>query len=187
MYQLFIRLAISATIAIVSVPISTHLSFAAEPTLSEILSGKTIPNTVKLKELTTEWRTLATNGQFELGSSIQSLFTSFTGMSLYGSYYTKGQTISLAGESYIVAYSLQEKPEKITGETPLGLSLLNMKTIGSLTNIHSFNLATETVLLEKQLQGAAMFNPPKSTQPEVKPEEATPVPVKPKPKRKRSK
>jgi hypothetical protein len=185
MYKIFIRLAISATIATVTIPMVIHLSFAAEPTLSEILSGKTIPNIVKLKELTPDWRTLATNGQFELGSSIQSLFTSFTGMSLYGSYYTKGQTISLAGESYIVAYSLQEKPEKITGETPLGLSLLNMKMIGSLTNIRSFNLVTETALLEKQLQGAAMLNPPKSTQPEVKPDEATPVPAKPKPKKKR--
>jgi hypothetical protein len=185
MYKILIRLAISATIATIAIPIATHLSIAAEPTLSEILSGKTIPNTVKLKDLTPEWRSLATNGQFELGSSIQSLFTSFTGMSLFGNYYTKGQTISLAGESYIVAYSLQEKPEKITGEIPLGLSLLNMKTIGSLTNIHSFNLATETAVLEKQLQGAAMFNPPKSTQPEVKPEEVTPVPSKPKPKKKR--
>jgi hypothetical protein len=185
MYKIFLRLAISATIATMALPIATHVSFAAEPTLSEILSGKTIPNTVKLQELTPDWRILATNGQFELGSSIQSLFTSFTGMSLFGSYYTKGQTISLAGESYIVAYSLQEKPEKITGETPLGLSLLNMKTIGSLTNIHSFNLATETAVLEKQLQGAGMFNPPKSTQPEVKPEEPTPPPAKPKPKKKR--
>jgi hypothetical protein len=184
MYKILIRLAISATISTMAIPIATQSSFAAEQTLSEILSGKTIPNTVKLKDLTPEWRTLATNGQFELGSSIQSLFTSFTGMSLYGSYYTKGQTVSLAGESYIVAYSLQEKPEKITGETPLGLSLLNMKTIGSLTNIHSFNLATETALLEKQLQGAGMFNPPKSTSPEVKPDPA-PVPVKPTPKKKR--
>jgi hypothetical protein len=187
MYQIFIRLAISATIATVAIPIATNLSFAAEPTLSEILSGKTIPTTVKLKELTPEWRTLATNGQFELGSSIQSLFTSFTGMSLYGSYYTKGQTISLAGESYIVAYSLQDKPEKITGEIPLGLSLLNMKTIGSLTNIRSFNLVTETALLEKQLQNAAMLNPPKPKQPEVKPDAETPVPAKPKPKRTRRK
>jgi hypothetical protein len=185
MYNFLLRLAISATIAIVAIPIPTHLSFAAEPTLSEILSGKTIPNTVKLKELTPDWRIIVTNGQFELGSSIQSLFTSFTGMSLFGSYYTRGQTLSLAGESYIVAYSLQEKPEKITGETPLGLSLLNMKTIGSLTNIHSFNLATETAVLEKQLQSAAMFNPPKSTQPEVKPEAETPVPAKPKLKKKR--
>lgn len=184
MYKIFIKLAISATIATISIPISTHVSFAAEPTLNEILAGKTIPNTVKLKELTPEWRSISTNGQFELGSSIQSLFTSFTGMSLFGNYYTKGQTISLAGESYIVAYSLQDKPEKITGETPLGLSLLNLKTIGSLTNIHSFNLEKETTFLELQLLGPT-FNPPKSTQPEVKPEEPTSVPAKPKPKRKR--
>jgi hypothetical protein len=186
MHKILIRLAISATIATMAIPISIYTSSAAEPTLSEILAGKTVPNTVKLRELTPEWRTLSTNGQFELGSSIQSLFTSFTGMSLYGSYYTKGQTISLAGESYIVAYSLQDKPEKITGEIPLGLSLLNMKTIGSLTNIHSFNLVTETALLEKQLQGLSMFNSPKSTQPEVNPADSTPAPTKPKPKRRRS-
>jgi hypothetical protein len=65
MYKIFIRLAISATISTVAIPISTHIIFAAEPTLSEVLSGKTIPNTVKLKDLTPEWRTLATNGQSE--------------------------------------------------------------------------------------------------------------------------
>jgi hypothetical protein len=184
MYQIFIRLAISVTIATVAIPIATHPSIAAEPTLSEILAGKTIPNTVKLKELTPEWRSISTNGQFELGSSIQSLFTSFTGMSLFGSYYTKGQTISLAGESYIVAYSLQEKPERITGETLLGLSLLNLKTIGSLTNIHSFNLEKETIFLELQLLGPT-FNPPKSTQPEVKPGSTNSIPAKPTPKKKR--
>jgi hypothetical protein len=183
MYKIFIRLAISATIATVAIPISTHVTIAAEPTLNEILAGKTIPNTVKLKELTPDWRSISTNGQFELGSSIQSLFTSFTGMSLFGNYYTKGQTVSLAGESYIVAYSLQDKPERINGETSLGLSLLNLKTIGSLTNIHSFNIEKETTFLELQLLGPT-YNLPKSTQPEVKPAEATPV-VKPKPKKKR--
>jgi hypothetical protein len=85
----------------------------------------------------------------------------------------------------MVAYSLQEQPEKITGETTLGLSLLNIKTIGSLNNIRSFNLATETALLEKQSQSTrAIFSPPKMTQnetpTEVKPAAVTPPKTQPK-------
>lgn len=135
--------------------------------------GKTVPTTIKIRDLTPEWRALATSGQFELGNTIQTIFSSFMGGAFNNSYYTKGQTISLAGETYMVAYSLQEQPEKISVETTLGLSLLNMKTIGSLNNIRSFNLATETALLEKQIQGArTMFSPPKSIPTEVKPAES---------------
>jgi hypothetical protein len=190
MHNILIRLAIAATISTAAIPSITRSSFAADPTLSEILSGKTVPNTVKIRDLTPDWRALATSGQFEFGNTIQMMVSSFTGGAFSPSYYTKGQTISLAGETYMVAYSLQEQPEKITGETTLRLSLLNVKTIGSLNNIRSFNLATETALLEKQSQSTrTIFSPPKMTPneapTEVKPAEITPP--KPKSKRRRSK
>lgn len=181
MHKTLIRLAITAMISTAAIPATIHSSLAADPTLSEILTGKTVPNTVKIRDLNPEWRALATSGQFEFGNTIQMMVSSFTGGAFSPSYYTKGQTIAVAGETYMVAYSLQEQPEKITGETTLGLSLLNIKTIGSLNNIRSFNLVTETALLEKQSQSTrAIFSPPKPTQTEVKPAAVTPPQPKPK-------
>jgi hypothetical protein len=183
--QISIGLAIAATLSIS--PATHYSSFAAETSLNEILTGKTVPNSIKLRDLTPEWRGLSTSGQFEIGNTFQTIFGAFFGGTFNASYYTKGQTISMAGETYMVAYSLQEQPEKIVPETPLGLSLLNLKTIGSLTNIRSFNLSTETALLEKQLQGTrAMFSPTKPIQPEVKTPEVVPAPVR-KPTRRRRK
>jgi hypothetical protein len=160
---------IGLTIAVATIVTTIDLSLAAEPNLNEILAGKTVPNTIELKDFTPQWRGLSTSGQFEIGNNFQTMFASFFGGSLNASYYTKGQTISLAGETYLVAYSLQEQPDKISTNTKLTLSLLNLKTIGSLTNIRSFNLATETVMLEKQLQGVrTMLTPPRSVQPSEK-------------------
>jgi hypothetical protein len=168
--QILTGLAIAATMITTATIAEINPSIAAEVSLNEILAGKTVPNSIKLKDLTPEWRGLSTSGQFELGNTFQSIFASFYGGAFNASYYTKGQTISLAGETYMVAYSLQEQPEKIGADTNLGLSLLNLKTIGSLTNIRSFNVSTETALLEKQLQGTrAMFPAPKPVQPEVEP------------------
>jgi hypothetical protein len=181
MLNILLRLAISAAIATVALPISIRPSCAAEPTLNEILTGKTVPNTIKLKDLTPEWRALATTGQLDFGNTFQAMMTAFGAGALNSSYYTKGQTIALAGETYMVAYSLLDRPDKITGETTLGLSLLNLKTIGSLTNIRTFNVMTETALLEKQLQGMGAFTSPKSPPTEVKQEEVTPAPTKPQP------
>ncbi len=174
MRQILIGLAIAAaTITTTIAP-----SFAAETSLNEILAGKTVANTIKLKDLTPEWRGLSTSGQFEIGNTFQMIFSSFFGGAFNASYYTKGQTIAMAGETYMVAYSLQAQPEKISADTMLGLSLLNMKTIGSLTNIRSFNLPIETALLEKQLQGSrAMFSPTKPVQPDVKTPEILPAPA----------
>jgi hypothetical protein len=177
MRKILIGLAIAATIATTATTIEPI--FAAEPSLNEILTGKTVPNAIKLKDLTPEWRGLSTSGQFEIGNTFQTIFGAFFGGAFNASYYTKGQTISMAGETYMVAYSLQEQPEKIAPDTTLGLSLLNMKTIGSLTNIRSFNLSTETALLEKQLQGTRSMFTPKST-PEIKPPvNSTPPAAKP--------
>ena len=181
MHKTLIGLASAAMISTAAIPATIHSSLAADPTLSEILTGKTVPNTVKIRDLNPEWRALSTSGQFEFGNTIQMMVSSFTGGAFSPSYYTKGQTIAVAGETYMVAYSLQEQPEKITGETTLGLSLLNIKTIGSLNNIRSFNLVTETALLEKQSQSTrAIFSPPKPTQTEVKPAAVTPPQPKPK-------
>ena len=134
---------------------STRL--AAEPSLANVLSGNTIPTSIKLKELTPEWRVMSTNGQFEIGN-FQAFVGLFGGGSFATNYYTKGQTVSIGSETYIVAYSLLSLADKVSPEMPLNLSLLNLKTIGSMSNIRGFETIAETKVLEKQLATLQVAN-----------------------------
>jgi hypothetical protein len=135
--------------------------------LSNIFSGNKIPTSIKLKELNPEWRGMSTNGPVEIGN-LQMLVNTSAGGSFSATYYTKGQTVTIGSETYIVAYSLLSMVEKVTPELPLNLSLLNLKTVGSLSNIRPFDVAKETKVLEKQLamiQLANIYDPTKSTEP----------------------
>jgi hypothetical protein len=130
---------------------------AAEPSFASILSGNSIPTSIKLKDLTLEWRAMSTNGQVEIGN-FQTLVSLFGGGSFANNYYTKGQTVTVGSETYIVAYSLLSLPEKISPESPLNLSLLNLKTIGSMSNIRNFETIAETKVLEAQLASLQIAN-----------------------------
>jgi hypothetical protein len=157
------------------------------PNLANILGGNSVPMSIKLKDLTPEWRAMSTNGQFEFGN-FQAFINVFGGGVLATNYYTKGQTVSIGSETYIVAYSLLSLAEKVSPEMPLNLSLLNLKTIGSMSNIRAFETVSETKVLEGQLaslQVANIFNPTKPTdspdkpveEPEVKPDRVQPKPT----------
>jgi hypothetical protein len=156
---------------------------AADPSLANILSGNSIPTTVRLKDLTPDWRAMSTNGQFEFGN-FQTVFNSFGGGLLATSYYTKGQTVTVGSETYVVAYSLLSLADKVSPDVPLNLSLLNLRTIGTMSNIRSFDVAKETKILEKQLstlQLSNVFDPTKimdsdKDKDKVVPEEPTVTP-----------
>jgi hypothetical protein len=164
-----------ATIPIAEPVVSiTPRLLAAEPSLASILSSNSIPTSIKLKDLTPEWRALSTNGQLEIGN-FQAVVSLFGGGSFANNYYTKGQTITVGSETYIVAYSLISLPEKVSPELPLSLSLLNLKTIGSLSNIRIFETVAETKVLELQLASLQVLNVFGGNKPaEAKPEEKTP-------------
>jgi hypothetical protein len=77
-----------------------------------------------------------------------------------------------------VAYSLLSLVEKVSPETLLNLSLLNLKTIGSMSNIRAFEAIAETKMLERQLatlQVANIFDPTKMDKPKDTPEAPTPA------------
>jgi hypothetical protein len=166
--------------------VHTTPRLAAEPSLTSILSGNNIPTVVKLKELTPEWRVMSTNGQLEIGN-LQAFVGLWGGGAFATNYYTKGQTVAIGAETYIVAYSLLSLADKVSPEMPLSLSLLNLKTIGSMSNIRAFEPIAETKLLEKQLAGLQttnMFTPPTGDEkPTVPPATDSPSvePIKPKP------
>ncbi len=155
--------AVWAAIPDIDPVVRTTPRLAAEPSLTSILSGNNIPTSIKLKELTPEWRVMSTNGQLEIGN-LQAFIGLWGGGAFATNYYTKGQTVVVGSETYIVAYSLLALADKVSPEMPLSLSLLNLKTIGSMSNIRAFEPIAETKLLEKQLAGLQttnMFNPPK--------------------------
>jgi hypothetical protein len=134
----------------------------------EIFGSKGIPTSVRLRELNSSWRAMGTNGPLELGN-FQMIVNSSAGGSFAATYYTKGETVTIGSETYIVAYSLFTLVDKVTPDLPLSLSLLNVKTIGSLSNIRPFDAVKETKVLEKQLAMIKLSNvwdPTKAAEPE---------------------
>lgn len=134
----------------------------------ELFGSNNIPTSVRLRDLNSSWRAMGTNGSLELGN-FQMLVNSSAGGSFAATYYTKGETITIGSETYIVAYSLFTLVDKVTPDLPLSLSLLNVKTIGSLSNIRPFDVFKETKVLEKQLAMIKLSNvwdPTKAAEPE---------------------
>jgi hypothetical protein len=169
----------AATIPEIEPIVAQDTRLAGEPSLANVLSGNSVPTSIELKKLTPEWRAMSTNGQFEFGN-FQAFVNIFGGGSFATNYYTKGQTVSIGSETYIVAYSLLSLVEKVSPETLLNLSLLNLKTIGSMSNIRAFEAIAETKVLERQLatlQVANIFDPTKIEKPKDKPEEPATKPT----------
>ncbi len=152
---------------------------ARDINLANIFSGTVVPTTIRLRELNSDWRGMGTNGPVEIGN-LQAVINTSAGGSFAATYYTRGQTLTVGSETYIVAYSLLTLLDKITPEAPLSLSLLNLRTVGSLSNIRIFDVAKETKILEKQLaiiKLANTFDPTANTPPEKPPVDTTPVPI----------
>jgi hypothetical protein len=148
----------------------------------ELISGQQAPLTKQLKDLDDSWRQIAISGQYEMADLMKSWTNLFAPGMYDNIYYTQGQTVKVNDENYIVAYRLASSgeplninswlegfmgsisgvtggdcaaitsPEKITPETTISLSLLNLKTIGSLNNVRPFDLETDLALLEKAEQ-----------------------------------
>jgi len=127
----------------------------AQPTdFASLLSGSSVPLVLKMKGLDGSWRRFTATGVQEAGG----LYASMYGVASVV-YYSKGQIVSAAGEIYLLAYSLQAKrpsyanmlmargvmpePETLTADSPVALSLLNIRTMGSLTDIRPFDRDAE--------------------------------------------
>ncbi|MEY2832784.1 MAG: hypothetical protein RLZZ574_2042, partial [Cyanobacteriota bacterium] len=145
----------------------------------ELISGKQAPLTKQFKDLDDSWRQIAISGQYEMADLMKSWTSLFGADIYNNIYYTQGKTVKVNDETYLVAYRLATSgeplninsllenfmgstagltggdcasigsPEKITPETTIALSLLNLKTIGSLNNVRSFDLKIDLAMLEK--------------------------------------
>jgi hypothetical protein len=189
-------LAAAALVLTLSAP-----AFAQGTDFQQLFSGKDFPQTLKLKELNSDWRRVnigiagASKGGLMdmLGPLIQAGMAAdsgkgkgkddpaaaMIGMSLFSSlfgggetkepiYYTKGQTVAVGSETFLLAYHFQ-KPEtnfmqlaadaeksgkdpdmtkladegKLNPESDLMISLVNVKSITTLNSIHPFDMAQE--------------------------------------------
>jgi hypothetical protein len=145
----------------------------------QLISGKQAPLTRQLKDLDDSWRQIAISGQYEMADLMKSWTNLFAAGIYNNIYYTQGKTVKVNDETYVVAYRLSTSgeslninsllenvmgsaaaltggdceaiasPGKITPETTVSLSLLNLKTIGSLNNVRPFDLETDLAMLEK--------------------------------------
>lgn len=130
--------------------------------LSQLLQGDREPLTHKLSDLDGAWRRLSLGGSVEGGNPASAYLSLFTGMGgASDAYYTQGRLVTVAGETYLVAYRRQTKPidfaalmrsggqndfpkpDPLTLDTVLSLSLLNLRTAGSLNDIRPFDIQME--------------------------------------------
>jgi len=141
--------------------IFTLPTFGQDATVDQLLTGKTYPLTLKLKDLDGGWRTFTAGGQSDTGKSLLDMFMqSEMHMTMPAEvYYTKGQLVTMNGVTFLVAYRRlplplpdpqaardnrdTAKPAPLTPDTPLNLCLMNLREVGNLINIHPFNMLQE--------------------------------------------
>ncbi|KGF71873.1 hypothetical protein DO97_14650 [Neosynechococcus sphagnicola sy1] len=136
------------------------LASAQAATLDELLSGRTVPLTLKLKDLSNDWRRMTISSQ-AMSSNFAEILSAVLPGTAAGVYYTHGQTVIVGSETYLVVYRIPlEKPDltallrtganappcsttPITAETTVVLSLLNLRTVSSFNEVQPFNLIQE--------------------------------------------
>ena len=123
--------------------------------LTPFLSGNQYPLSLTLKNLDESWRTFSLSGSSDASGQLQTYLALLTG-GAQTTYYTQGVTVSRGGEEYLVAYhqkgtfdyaallksgaSTPPPAPKPTPNTLLLLSLLNLRSVGSLNDIQPFSL-----------------------------------------------
>jgi len=128
---------------------------------ADLLDDKTAPLTLRLKNLDSDWRRFTLSGS---GGSpaVQGFALAMLGAMGGGGncYYTRGQTITRAGATFLVAYRLAGKPvdmslmmrrgpegmpppEKPTPESELLLCLLPVRNLEPMLDIRRFDLELE--------------------------------------------
>jgi hypothetical protein len=190
---------------------------------ADLFSGKGPASTIRLKALDPTWRRVTISGPAELkGGGLGQLAGGLFGAMFGGgapptsSYtppqYTDGATTTLGGETFLVVYRPNLKgvdmaalmqagpggklptPERLTAETPLLLTLVNVRSITTVSDFRPFNLQQELAesakaaeeemkMLEKLQQGpgaqaGAVFGGPApdvQVAPEPVPDRAAPA------------
>ncbi|HEX8236979.1 MAG TPA: hypothetical protein VF600_13560 [Abditibacteriaceae bacterium] len=139
--------------------------------IGTLFSGKQIPFSIQAKSLDRNWRRMSIGDM----DSMNRLMFGMRNMPS-APYYTRGQTVSTAGETYLIAYRLSTAMEgmalqrrmqmngtdpdaiaqpKLPPDATLTLSLVNLRQAGSLTDVQPFDPARD---IEKPQDRVAMMN-----------------------------
>lgn len=166
--------------------------------LGQLLAGKDFPLAVKLKDLNGDWRRVTIRGSGSVSGNVSVNVSgsarSTSQNNLVGSlgggqtYVTKGQTASAGGQIYLVAYHLpvagldlaallqalatKAPPASavLTPDTALPLSLLELRTAGSIDDVRPFDMNREIADSQKALKAlAALFKGEEKKPAEEKP------------------
>jgi hypothetical protein len=153
-----------------TLPAAAQGQRSVEP--AELFNGKGPAGTLALKSLDQNWRRVTINGPEELkGGGVGQLASGFLGAMLGGgapamsSYtpptYTQGATATFGSETFLVVYRPNLKsldfaalmqagpggklpaPERLTPDTSLTLTLINVRNITSMGDFRPFNLQQE--------------------------------------------
>ena len=137
---------------------------AQNSALKALLFSPTTTNALTLKDLNGDWRVMNVGGDNggAGGANFMTLWMSMLGGAANPSgCYTKGDTVNVGGETFVITYRAAVKPvnfmalmggnnaqkltpqEPYTPDTKLTLSLLNLKTLASFGDIHPFDLQAE--------------------------------------------
>ncbi len=139
--------------------------------LTTLLSGKSYPLVMKLKDLSGDWRRVtlyastSANGNLTVNvtgsGSVSSNQNNLGTLGASRVYVTQGQTASFGGQVYLIAYHLPSsgldlnmllqavaakqppQPAVFTPETVLPLALLDLRTVGSIDDVRAFDLKVE--------------------------------------------
>ena len=123
-----------------------------ETSMPELLSGKTIPLKLQMKDLLgVKWRRVTT-----IGKPVAAMANASSVLSSAPTY-TKGQTVRMDGESFLVLHTLQSLGTKDaitaqvvfggkpTPDAPFALTLLGLRNVSALESVAEFRLSEETV------------------------------------------
>lgn len=168
-----IHLALALSLLLAAPPAFSQSSAPPLGGLTPLLSGSPYPLSLTLKNLDGSWRTFSLSANANASGQLNLYLAVLTGGS-QTTYYTKGETVTLGGEVYLIAYRQKSSVDyaallkggesdlppvpKLTPDTMLSLSLLNLRSVGSLNDIQAFSLQ-------------AALNPPAPPAPD--PKEAT--------------
>ena len=123
----------------------------------QLLSGSGVPLTLTLKDMDGGWRRLSLSTSSGAADPTQAYLALYIGGTT-NTYYTKGDTVTVAGETFLIAYHRQIKIDlqalmksgtdlpkvpTLTPDTPLSLFLMNLRSLSTLTDIQPFSLDQE--------------------------------------------
>lgn len=158
----------------------------AQNALGDLLGGRGAPVTLRLDQLTPEWQRVQIKGPEAAGGAANPMMgmlggmmgmfginpSAFSAMDRSTLYYTKGAVVQVGPETFLVAYQPSAAPmdlarvmaadeppapEVLKATSPLQLTLVNVRSISTLTDVRSFNLQRELAESRAAAEAAKKF------------------------------